>query len=381
MVVLLYELKKIFQPKMLLLFLLINLFIYQLFISFYFEYFPNGRPELDYYRISEQMVNNYGVEMDEEEFEHFKRQYTAQIEEADRFMQADPRFKEAGIANYDALINLDSNKNIDALRNYLFFELKSEMMYELQVRTGLIKSYENVSENRFRLYSYPEQLSNAQKTRIQQLLDVNAFNSPFPYFVLENYNELIKYVLVLALLSVMLMVSPIYIRDKKNGVYQLQYSSRQGRKIFSTKLLASLLAATMLITAQAGTFLLLYRQQGTQIFYQLGINSFGNNHIFWLDPTFAQYIALSLIALYAAALAAALLSAFISSIAPNYITLAGAQVLLGIVLLGLLLDLLIKNLTALRYPVYVQPLLHISLIVAGVALLLWKRRREQHADR
>ena len=48
---------------------------YQLFISFEIEFFPNGRPKLDIYNIMVQMIDNYGHEMDEIEFQNFKNIY------------------------------------------------------------------------------------------------------------------------------------------------------------------------------------------------------------------------------------------------------------------------------------------------------------------
>lgn len=73
--VFLYELRKLFNWKVLLLILFISFLFYKLFLSFYFENFPNGRPAKDEFMITKEMINKYGHEMDEKEFQHFKNWY------------------------------------------------------------------------------------------------------------------------------------------------------------------------------------------------------------------------------------------------------------------------------------------------------------------
>ena len=59
--------------------LLGSLVIYELFISFYIDYFPNGRPALDSYNIGCNMIKKYGNSMDEKEFADFKQMYNKQM--------------------------------------------------------------------------------------------------------------------------------------------------------------------------------------------------------------------------------------------------------------------------------------------------------------
>src|SRR5690606_8517626 len=75
MQILLHELKKIFSWKILLLLLLINTILYFLLIEFEIKYFPNGRPDLDLYRVGVEMVEKYGTRIDDHEFADFEKIY------------------------------------------------------------------------------------------------------------------------------------------------------------------------------------------------------------------------------------------------------------------------------------------------------------------
>ena len=59
-----------------------------LLIEFYINYFPNGRPGLISYNVSIEMIDKYGMDIDEEEFEDFKKIYEAQVEEANQYLQS-----------------------------------------------------------------------------------------------------------------------------------------------------------------------------------------------------------------------------------------------------------------------------------------------------
>ncbi|KGM94222.1 hypothetical protein Z968_12080, partial [Clostridium novyi A str. 4552] len=65
------EAKKIFNPKMVILLLFINIIVYFLCIEFHVKYFPNGPGEETIYNMFVEMKQKYGTYMDESEFEDF----------------------------------------------------------------------------------------------------------------------------------------------------------------------------------------------------------------------------------------------------------------------------------------------------------------------
>ena len=65
------ELKKIFNIKSLLVVLVISFVIYNMFIKFYIEIFPNGRPTLDVYDIAKKFVEEEGINTSEVGIDYF----------------------------------------------------------------------------------------------------------------------------------------------------------------------------------------------------------------------------------------------------------------------------------------------------------------------
>ncbi|KRG16890.1 hypothetical protein ACA29_02010 [Lederbergia galactosidilytica] len=59
------EMKKILNWKILFTIAFVNMLLYYFLIEFDIKHFPNGRPALDSYRIGVEMVHNYGPEMNE----------------------------------------------------------------------------------------------------------------------------------------------------------------------------------------------------------------------------------------------------------------------------------------------------------------------------
>ena len=149
MTIILNELKKIFNIKSILLFILITLIMYFLFIEFDIKYFPNGRPSLDIYNIFVDMKDSYGEFMDEEEFEDFKRKYEETKKEADEYIQSRKDFRELGITNYDEFIDMDdtTNKEFKKLRDDVIFNKRIDVFWELPCREEYIRAYENREEH------------------------------------------------------------------------------------------------------------------------------------------------------------------------------------------------------------------------------------------
>ncbi|MBP1993638.1 hypothetical protein [Paenibacillus eucommiae] len=375
-----HEIRKVFTLKMFALLIVISAIIYQLFISFYFQYFPNGRPFLDYYRISVQMLKDYGTHMDETEFLHFQQQYKEQVEEANHYLQSNKGFVDAGITTYEDFRNTVFNSDLEALRSDAYNKSRVDIFYELQAREGLIQKYENKETDKLRAYAYPSPIKEEQAARIEQLVNNESITAIFPHLVFENYNTLITYVAVLVVLSVSFMISPMFIKDRKNHVIDLQYTAKTGRPLFKKKIAAAMVSSCLITTAQLLCFFLLYSANHVSMFFNSNINSVFNYGAYWYDLTFIQYIVLTVVALYVLGMIVTLLTLLISSLAPNYITIIGAQVPLLFILLKLLLDVLIGDSINIRYPQYVQPLLYLSLAAAAVIMVIVRWKKEQVAD-
>jgi hypothetical protein len=371
--IILYELKKIFQLKMVCLLFLISFIFYQLSINFYFEYFPNGRLALDSYHISMEMIEQYGYQMNQEEFEHFKKVYEKEKAAADAYLQARKEYVEAGLDTYEKFRAADiEKKEIEKLRRQIMHEDEVDLFWELQARESLIEYYENKI---FSIGDHP--LTKEQKERIK---DTIASGNIMSYEVFENYNNLIHYVAILIVISIMFMISPIFLQDRRNHVVFLQYSNKTGRKIFNLKLLAAFIATGFITTVQLGLFFILYRGNKVGIFLNSNINSVFTHEVFWFELTFLQYILLTIVSIYILAFTLTIIVAVLSNRVPNYISMIGFQVPLAILLFVVVIDYLVVRITNIRLPIYFLPSAYVLLILIGSFLYFWSVKREKKVD-
>lgn len=374
--IILNEIKKIFSLKMVSLLMLISIIMYFLFISFYIEYFPNGRPKLDIYNISVEMVDNYGEYMDEREFEDFKSRYDELVKETDRYIQSREEFIKADITTYEQFQNMDTdNKELDKFYKDIIFKRKIDIFWELPQRENFITLYENREE-----FRKDKPLNNQQERRIKELLKKGSRTSVLPYMVLENYNDLIKPVCSLILIGIIFIISPIYLRDSKNKVNYLQYTSKTGRKIFKKKIAAGLLSAFIITTIQLIYFFTIYSLNNVSMFYKCNINSIFNYRVYWYDLTFIQYIVLTVVAIYSLAFIVTLISMLVSSIGRNYITIIGIQLPIALLTFIVLLRYIIINMTDIRYSQLFLPLCYLILIFIGIIPMVIRWRKESVLD-
>lgn len=380
------EIKKVFQLKMIILLAIISLIFYCLFISFYIDYFPNGRPALDTYNIFVEMIGEYGESMDEDEFLDFKTVYKKEVEKADQYLKSNDKSIKAGITTYDEFIDsydefIDSNpdsrgKELEDLHRYIMFKEKVDLFWELGTREYIIDQYEKKQHLGKKLGIINEK----QEIRLQEIIDSGNINSIFPFLVFENYMDLIRRVLALILVSIIFMISPIYIRDRINKINYLQNTSKVGRKLFKKKIVAGLISSFIIISLYLVFMFSIYSFNNIEMFFNVNINSVFNGFIFWYDFTFIQYIALTVIAVYILGFIMTLMVAFVSSIAPNYITVIGVQVPIAFIFLSIVSEYLIDRLTMIHLPKQFLPIAYFILTAIGIVLIVLEWKREKILD-
>jgi len=351
--------------------------MYFLFIEFNITNFPNGRPALDIYNMFVEMENTYGEFMDEEEFEDFKLKYEEAVKEADEYIQSRKDFKMAGINNYEDFANMDhENEELYELYSDVIFKKKIDVFWELPWREEYIRYYENKEE----LMLEPSS-NEKQELRIKEILDKGLETSVFNDVIFSNYNEFIKSAAKTILLSVMFIITPIYLKDNKDKINYLQYTSKTGRKIFKKKIFAGVLASFILVTVQFICFFIMYSTNNTSMFFNCNINSIYNSIISWYDLTFIQYIALTVIGTYILAFVFTLIPMLVSSISKNYITAIGVQLPIALFSFTILLKYLIDYMTSIfRFPKYFTGLFYMILIFASTISMIIRWKREKRAD-
>lgn len=368
------EIKKIFNFKMVAILLLGSLVIYELFISFYIDYFPNGRPALDSYNIGCNMIKKYGNNMDEKEFADFKQIYNEKVEEANKYLSSREDCKKANIRTYEDFKNTmdSSDKNSCEIHNEMMNE---DIFWELQEMERIVDRYERRDEIAEKNYS-----NKNYKKRIETIVNGKGLTDILPEIIHDDYNDAIGHVARLILVSVVFMLLPLFLRDNKNKVNYIQYTSKRGRNIFKDKVTAGLISAFIITTVQLSAFFILYSKNNVSMFFNSSINSFFNSHVYWYDMTFIQYIIMTVVGIYVLSFVATLIAAFVSSKASNYMTAIGISVPILFAIGWLSDSLLINQLAVIYIPKMLAPIGYIVLITISIVLIAMGWRKEKGTD-
>lgn len=371
-----YEMRKLLDWKVLGLVFLLGLLFFEFFLRFEFEHFPNGRPKGDTFHVAKQMIDKYGPEMNEKEFQDFKETYQKEVERAGDYLQSRDDFVEAGVTTYEQFNNMDREKeNLNKLANDVFFDKGIDVFWELQSREGMINFYKRKKEDFLKDTAH----INDREWK-QEIIEGTSLNTILPHFVYENYNNLITMFAILIILTIMIVVGRIFITDQQNNALYLQYTTNIGRKLFKKKIIASMLTAFVITTVYIGVFLILYAGNDPQAFLQSSLHSFDAHTIHWLDMPFLQYIYLTIMAVYLLAFIAAAIATFLSRVVRHYISLIGAQVPIAVVLVLLIFAYLVSNLFGIAYPMYITIGTYAGLVALGAAILITRGRKERKID-
>ncbi|MCG7334455.1 hypothetical protein MHZ95_04060 [Sporosarcina sp. ACRSM] len=367
------ELKKILTWKMLFLLVLLNSVLYFFLIEFDIEHFPNGRPALDSYNIGIEMIEKYGTHMDEEEFLDFKQAYDEQVKEADQYLQSRREFVEAGLVTYEKFKHFDrDNEELNALHSKVMFEEKEvNTFWELQERERLIEFYDMKDE--LRGYDNAQ-----QKQRMEELIASKKYGV-YPEVVIMNFRDFIGNVTIAILFSVVLVISPMILKDRSRQMLALQYTSKKGRNLFKTKILAGLISTFSVITALLIVYFGVYSLNDTSMYFDVPINTFIGNAS-WYDPTFFQYILLCVAAIYLIGFVFGLLAMSFSSFVPNSMALIGIQIPFIVGMIIVIGGPLMRYIISIWNPQWLAPTVYSGMIVISVIFIILLWRREKNRD-
>ena len=373
------EIKKLFNLKILLILGLIVFIICKIFISFWIEVFPNGSETPDF-NLSVQMLKDYGTTMDEKEFEDFKEKSALREKEADEYLKGDKEAQELGIKSYRELReSLDKGKTdekVEALHSKIYFKDNVYLFWEMQSRESLIASYENPLNRNAELYSSKP---NKYK-RLKELEKGDQLKSVLSYVTFLNYDSLITNFSILVVVTLAFIISPIFLRDEKNKVNLLQYSSKTGRKMGSKKVISAMITAFGISTLELIGLFLMYIPNDTLQFWNCSINSKFNYMVSWFDLTFGQYIMLTILVIYIITFVVTSVSLFVSSKVKSYVALIGVQVPILGALIMFLYNIGLNHMTTINYPKYIPLITYMVFIIISILLIINLLKNEKNRD-
>lgn len=372
------EIKKLFNLKILLILGLIVFIIWKIFVSYWVEDFPNGS-ETPTFNLSVEMLKDYGTTMDEKEFEDFKEKSALREKEADEYLKQDKDAQELGIKSYrefrERLGSEKYDEKVEELHSKIYFKDKVDLFWEMGDRESIILSYENPL-NRKDLY-YSE--TNGYK-RLEELEKGEQPKSILSYVTFSNYNSLITNFSILVVVTLAFIISPIFLRDEKNKVNFLQYSSKTGRKIGSKKVISAMITVFGISTLELICLFLMYVSNNTLQFWNCSINSRFNYMVSWFDLTFGQYIMLTIVVIYIITFVVTSVSLFVSSKVKNYVALIGIQVPILGALIMFLDNIGLNHMTTINSPKYISIIAYVVFIIISILLIINLLKNEKNRD-
>ncbi|MGM9951100.1 MAG: hypothetical protein ACI33P_13295 [Lysinibacillus sp.] len=366
------EIKKCFTWPIIGLLVVMNVLLYSLLIEFHFEHFPNGRPTGETFDIELGMVEKYGEVIDDGEIAEVRREYEKTVEEFEGILMTHPLAQAAGVETIEQYKDGEREDEAFQKMRQVFWETDDfDLMWWVQSYERILERYEYKEEGLQSNYYRSAQ----EKERVEELLA----NESYQYYgspVVANFMTIAENVAITILFNLMILLSPLFLRDKANQMVPLQYSTKHGRKTFITKWWAGLTLTLFVTTVLLAVYGVLYMGNGTSPFFFMQL--YHMEYIsYWYDITFGQYIVFVVIGIYLISLVFGVLVIACSSLSGNYLIQMAAQ----IVVIGLFIWLIISMALGRLFQTYhlpvVVPGIYAGLIVLMVVLVYWLLRREK----
>lgn len=366
------EIKKCFTWPIIGLLIVMNVLLYSLLVEFHFGHFPNGRPSGETFEIELWMIEKYGEVIDEAEIAEIHLEYENTVEEFETILKTHPLAQAAGVETLEQYKDGERNDQAFNELKQVFWETEDfDLMWWVQAYESILERYQYKKE----IFQGEYYQSVQEKERVEELLE----NESYQYYsssVVDNFMMIAKNVSIIILFNLMILLSPLFLRDKANQMVPLQYSSKHGRKTFVTKWWAGVTLTILVTTVLIAIYGMLYMGNGTSPFFFMQL--YHMDHInYWYDITFGQYIIFVVMGMYLISLTFGLLTMACSSLSGNYLIQLATQ----IVLIGGFIWLVITEMLGRLFQTYhlpvVVPGIYAGLIVLSLGLVYWLLRREQ----
>ena len=352
--IILYELKKVWNIKLLAVICAFFVIYSLLAANALIENYPRGTWLRDV-DIAHHLSENYGRMLDIGDYEDFLKYEETIIQEVNEFISSRQVFADAGILDFDDFQAFQAEIGLlfDTLTDEELMQreiIRGEMGDIIRLRDGSIihpnphepsmafrkwidfhnavgKYSMNVLKDtewasfidNFITYN---PLSERELRRAVEIRDSGEMVNIMPYETMRNTWENFMIFAYFIIPATLVLVSPLITTDRARKINWLQYSSKQGRGIFAKQFIAVIISAVLATTFFILIFACIYNSAtGTAVFWDNGINSFLSNAYYWLSITFGQYCLLMTGIIYLLSVSAAVIAFILSRYSKNIVTL------------------------------------------------------------
>jgi hypothetical protein len=392
------EMKKIWDIRLLLIIALVCAMFYSIFMSFGIEHFRTNHSGVESFDYARELTLQYGKTVTADEMDAFLEKSRADLKSQEAaYIESDPVFADMGIhsvADYEALE--DKENRTEKEETFLWAAFLSEkydyISFKFQALADMEDWYTNFADRRAKLLTTQvAEYSKAAKARIAQIIGDREYLAIMNSAARDNTNDYLLQLAILTLLATLILISPLVVSDRSSGVFLLQYCSKQGRVLLLKQYCAMLASAFLLTTALIVIFGLIYTRNGTFVFRNNGMDSFFSSFDagMWFRMTYGGWILRCCAMIYALSLGAASIAFVFSRFSRNFVTMI-MKLLPFLVVLVLYCTQTFNYAFGIRdkssqiaaiqgIPGY-EAILSILILIAGAALAVRITKREQRID-
>ena len=384
------EFKKLFQPMLLLVALLITIVFFNQELTFILKHWPNGGM-IPIYDKATEWQNRFGQTLKDEEIAEIEAEYITLLKQADKIVSENPIAKQLNLENYGEFeswyqenvplgaINEMNEKEIeivkqkDAIQKDLLDDTGHSMVDKINVLQNLYNSMKQFDSSY--IFLNDEYYSEKERERLSETLFMEeSWRNILPSYLSSTVASYFESILILFIFLSSLLIPSAFVRDRLLGLQKIQWSSRHGRKILWTQFLSGMTASFLLITCVVGFFgSLLYFTDFTQYFSN-GLNSFFIDNeepllLSFYQWTFAQWIVNVILLVYLIGMAYSGILLFLSQTSQHYLSLLMKIIPVGFVFI-FIANRVLKDAFYLKNELYQWTKIPMIEIYAGILLLV-----------
>ena len=162
--------------------------------------------------------------------------------------------------------------------------------YRIQALEHFIASYDRIASGVIDGRMLPDHYTAAMRRRDNELMQSWQKYGFFPTCVYDSTREYGRYLAVWCVLSIVLLLSPVLVRDRLCRTRALQWSSGCGRTILRTQMMAACIVAFVVTVVNLVVYGIPFLRQKPLIFKDCGLKSLWGGAVPWFDWTYGTYL-------------------------------------------------------------------------------------------
>ena len=390
--IILNEIKKIWNLKLLLVAFIISGLFYTIFMSNFIVLFKNGHSITEEIEYAMEMSERYGTEITDEEFSDFMSERQSLISEAEEYIDKFPIFSEVGIYNFEDYERIHE-KDDQTEREYeaiwtLLGEKGNYVRFKIQALDSIEERYDGYPEYVLDRGLNSEDTPKRELARLREIKEKEEYLNIMDAYSFENTISYSIYLGILTILITLVLVSPLVVNDRSGNIHLLQYSSKNGRRNLLQQFISIIISAFTITTLMVLIFGAIYTTNGTFVFWNNGLTSFLNVAVdfFWFDLTYGQYIIYYILLLYILSISSAMIAFVISRFSQNLIALIMKLIPVFSVFCLISFNVFFKTFSNVNFfyrltglP-WLEPIVCLFVLIIGLTSSVYILRREKKVD-